>query len=75
MIGTGAGNGLDANYTFLRDRGRASTQDKTSGGGSEIWKTSDRKVFMVDGRIVQQNLSGLVLNGTRVNSYYAIGSK
>ena len=61
MIGTSAGNGLDAGNAFLRDRGGVITQDETGGRGGELWKTSDRKVFMVDGGIVQQNLSGLIL--------------
>ena len=59
MVGTSAGNGLDADDTFLRNRRGVSAQDKTSSSRSEIWKTSNRKIFVVDGRIVQQNLSGL----------------
>jgi len=60
VIGTSAGNGLDASNAFFRDRGGVITQDKTGGGGGEFWKTSDRKVFMVDGWIVQQSFSGLL---------------
>lgn len=67
MIGTGAGNGLDTCNPFFRDRGGVITQDKTGSGGGEFWETSDRKIFVVDGGIVQQNLSGLVLNGAGAN--------
>ena len=66
MVGASAGNGLDANDTFLRDRGGVRTQDKAGSCGGEFRKTSNREVFVVEGRVVQQNLSGLVPNGIRV---------
>ena len=53
MVGTGAGDSLDADDPFLCNRGGVSAQDETGSCGGEFWKASDRKVFVVDGRIVQ----------------------
>ena len=66
MVGASAGNGLDANDPFLCDRGGVSTQDETGSRGGEFRKTSNRKVFVVEGRIVQQKLSSLIPNGIGV---------
>ena len=52
MVGTSAGNGLNTSNAFLRDHGGVITQDKTGSSGGEFRKTSDRKVFMVEGGIV-----------------------
>ena len=68
MVGASAGNGLDANYALLCDRGGVSTQDKAGSCGGEFRKTGDREVLVVEGRVVQQNLSGLVPNGIGVRS-------
>jgi len=53
MVGASAGNGLDANDSFLCDRGGVSTQYETGSCGGEFRKTSNRKVFVVEGRVVQ----------------------
>ena len=66
MVGASAGDGLDADDSFFCDRGGVSTQDETGSCGGEFRKTSDRKVFMVEGRVVQQNLGSLVPYGIGV---------
>ena len=53
MVRASAGNGLDANDPFFRDRGAVSTKDETGSCGGEFRKTSNRKVFVVEGRVVQ----------------------
>jgi len=68
VVGAGTGNGLHADNAFLPDRGRVSTQYKTGSSGGEFWETSDRKVFVVEGGIVQQNLGGLVSNDIGISS-------
>ena len=64
MVGPGARDRLDADDPFLGDRGRICTQDETGGGGGEFWKTGDREVLVVEGRVVQQDLSGLPMAGS-----------
>lgn len=60
VIGTSTGNGLDAANAVFGDGRGIGTENKTSSGGGEFWKTSDRKVLVVESGIAQQNLSGLV---------------
>ena len=67
MVGTSAGDGLNAGNAFVRNRGGVITQDKAGSSGGEFRKTSNREVFMVDGGIVQQNLSSLAANGIGTN--------
>lgn len=60
MVGTGAGNGLDASNAFIRDRGGVAAQDKTGSSRGEFWETGDGKILVVDGGIIQQDFSGLI---------------
>ena len=53
MVGTGAGNGLDAGNAFLCDRGGVAAQDKMGSSRSKFWETDDRKILVVDGGIIQ----------------------
>ena len=53
MIGTGTGDRLDAADAVLGEGRGIITENKAGGSRGEFWKTSDRKILVVEGGIVQ----------------------
>ena len=60
MVRSSPGNGLRTNRSAFVNRNRVRAQDQFHGSGRKVGKPQDRKVFMVEGFIVQQNRSCLV---------------
>lgn len=51
---------IPSNSSFF-DSGRLRTKNESCGGRGEFGKTRDREVFMVERRIIQQNLRCLTV--------------
>lgn len=54
MVGTGTGDSLNRSNTLLGDGWRVGAEDELGGGASELGKTSDVEVFVIDGLVCDQ---------------------